>query len=146
VAYQHLLVVCDGTAEGDDAVIAASRLALHDHARLTVVAVAELERPTAGCGIWTTTWNDVLRDAAADDLNRARGVVESPAHFELLCGKPSRAVADAAHDLGCDAIMLARPRRRLGGLLRRDPLRRVRTRAGCVVLQPDLIGQGPKAV
>jgi nucleotide-binding universal stress UspA family protein len=136
MAYQHVLVVSDGSVSGDDAVRAASRLAAHDHSRLTVVAVAEIERPGRGCVFGTSTWNDVLRDAAAADLERARKVVESPAHFTVVCGERSRAVAEAARDLGCDAIMIARPRRRLTRILRRDAVRAVSRRTDCAVLQP----------
>ena len=136
MAYQHLLVVCDGSASGDEAVREASRLAARDHARLTVVAVAEIERSPRGCVCGTSTWNDVLRDAAAADLERARRVVESPAHFAVLCGQRSRAVAEAARDLGCDAIMVARPHRRLR-ILRRDPVAAMSRRVGCIVLQPS---------
>jgi nucleotide-binding universal stress UspA family protein len=134
VAYKHLLVLCDGSAAGDAAVRTASRLAAHDHARLTVVAVAEVERAARCCGFGTSTWNDVLRDAAAADLERARAVVESPAHFAVLCGERSQAVAEAASELGCDAIMIARRPGRLARLLTRDPVTAVRRRAGCVVI------------
>jgi nucleotide-binding universal stress UspA family protein len=136
VAYEHLLVVCDGTTEADAAVRSASELAARDHAQLTVVAVAEIERAPRGCGFGTSTWNDVLRDAAAADLERARKVVESPAHFAVLCGDRYRVVAEAARELGCDAIMVGRPRGRLRGILRSDPAKAVRRRTSCAVLEP----------
>ena len=119
-----------------EAVREASRLAARDHARLTVVAVAEIERSPRGCVFGTSTWNDVLRETpAAADLERARRVVDSSAHFAVLCGQRSRAVAEAARDLGCDAIMVARPHRRLR-MLRRDPVAAISRRVGCIVLQP----------
>lgn len=136
LSYEHVLVVCDGSVISDDAVRSASRLAARDHARLTVVAVAETERPSRRCIVGTSTWNDVLRDAATADLERARNVVESPAHFAVLCGERSRAVRDAARELGCDAIMLPRQRRTPARILRRDLVSSLRRSAGCAILQP----------
>ena len=137
VAYDHLLVVCDGSAESDDAVRSASRLAMRDHAQLTVVAVAETERPSRGCIVGTDAWNEALRDAAHEDLERARRVVESPARFVVLSGQSSQAIADAASELGCDAIVLARFRRFLGRPLARRLAGAVRRRTDCPVLEPE---------
>lgn len=137
MAYQHVLVVCDGSSAADEAVQAASELARRDGARLTVAAVVELERPGRGCQFGASTWNDVLRDAATADLDRARTVVDSPAHFTLLCGSPRRALADGVRELGCDAIMLPPgPRGRLSRLLSRDRAEAVRRWTNCTVLQP----------
>jgi nucleotide-binding universal stress UspA family protein len=136
MAYRHVLVLCDGSAEADDAVRAASRLATEDNARLTVVAVAEIEHPGRGCAFGASAWNEVLRDEAAKDLERARRMVDLPAHFAVLSGERSRVVADAARELGCDAIVVARRRRSLSGILQRDPATAVRRRAACTVLQP----------
>ena len=58
--YRHVLVVCDGSSEGDEAVRAASELALRDHATLTVAAVAELEHPGRCRAVGADAWNDVL--------------------------------------------------------------------------------------
>jgi nucleotide-binding universal stress UspA family protein len=135
--YRHLLVVCDGSSEADEAVRAASELAMRDHARLTIAAVVELGTPGRGCGAETITWNNVLRDAAAADLERAAKVVDSPAHFTVLTGPLGRAIADGARELGCDAIMLPpRPRRRLSRILSRDKAPSLRRRTTCTVLQP----------
>lgn len=136
MAYAHLLVLCDGSADSDVAVRLASRLAMRDHAQLTVVAVAETERLRRGCIVGTDAWNAALRDAASADLERARRVVESPARFVVLCGRRSRALADAAQELSCDAIVLAPPRRSLARLLARDLTSSVRRRAGCEVIEP----------
>jgi nucleotide-binding universal stress UspA family protein len=136
MAYQHVLVVCDGSSEADEAVRAASEIALRDRARLTVAAVVELERPGRGCQFGASTWNEVLHDAASADLDRARSVVDSPAHFTILAGPPGRALVDGARELGCDAIILPpRPRTRLRRILSRDRALAVRRRTGCDVLQ-----------
>lgn len=135
--YRHLLVLCDGSAEADEAVRAASELALRDRALLTVASVVELERPGRGCQLGSDTWNDVLRDAAWAELERARAVVQSPARFTILAGAPGRALADGVRELGCDAVMLpSRPRRRLNRLLSRHRAAAVRRRITCPVLQP----------
>jgi nucleotide-binding universal stress UspA family protein len=135
--YRHLLVICDGSSEADDAVRAASELARRDRAKLTVAAVVELERPGRSCVPGTSTWNEVLRDAARADLDRAARILDSPAAFTVLYGEAARAAAEGARVLGCDAIMLSAPsRRRLGRLLARDRASALRRRATCPVLQP----------
>jgi len=93
MSYRHLLVICDGRSEADD--------------------------------------------AARADLDRAARVLGSPAAFAVLYGEPSRAAAEGARELGCDAIMLPAPsRRRLGRLPARDRASALRRRANCPVLQP----------
>jgi len=136
-AYRSLLVYCDGSPEADEAVIAAAELARRDHARLTVAAVAELERPSIRCGMRTNTWNDVLRDAATADLERAARLLDCPADFTVLCGEPGQALVDCATELGCDAIMLPPPpRHRLRRMLGRDRASAIRRLASCPVVQP----------
>ena len=137
MAYRHVLVVCDGSPGTDEAVRAASELAVRDRAQLTIAAVVELEKPGRGCAVYASTWNDVLRDAATADLERARRFVDSPAHFTTLYGSPARALVDGARELGCDAIMLpSPPRHRLGRILTRGWGSAVRRAAACAVLQP----------
>jgi nucleotide-binding universal stress UspA family protein len=140
IAYRHLLVAYDGTAEGDEAVVAADLLADRDEARMTVAVVVELERPPRfarrlphGTGVW----NDVMLDRAREDLERARALVQSPAEFTVLFGRFDRALADGAEEFGCDAIMLPpRPRRPLARLLSRDRSRAIRRRSRRAVLRP----------
>jgi nucleotide-binding universal stress UspA family protein len=134
--YAHVLVVCDGSSEADEAVRAASELAIRDRARLTVAAVVELEPPGRGCQVGAGTWNDVMRDAASADLDRARKVIGAPAQFTVLCGPRGRALVNGVQELGCDAIMLPRRRRRMSKILVRDPAPTVRRRTNCAVLQP----------
>ncbi len=137
MAYRHLLVICDGSSEADDAVRAASELARRDQAKLTLAAVIELARSGRDCTVGASAWNEVLRDAARADLDRAALALDVPAAFTVLYGDPARAAADGARNLGCDAIMLPAPsRRRLGRLLARDRASALRRRANCPVLQP----------
>jgi nucleotide-binding universal stress UspA family protein len=136
-AFRSVLVYCDGTPESDEAVRAASQLARRDDARLTLAAVAQLERPRVGCGIRTETWNEVLRDAANADLARAAGLLDSPAHSTVLCGEPNQAIADCAAELACDAIVLP-PTRRSGvaRMFARDRATAIRRLTPCAVVQP----------
>jgi nucleotide-binding universal stress UspA family protein len=140
IAYRHLLVVYDGTLEGDDAIVAADLLAQREQSRLTIVVVAELERPLRLVTRWprgTSVWNDVLLDRARADLERAAQLVEAPAELTVLFGPPNRAIPEGANEFDCDAIMLPpRPRRRLARLLSRDQAAAIRRRTSREVLQP----------
>ena len=140
MAYRHILVAYDGTAEGDEAIAAASVMARETDAQLTVAVVVQLERPPqmgVRCLPGTHVWNDVLLDAARADLERAARLVQAPAEYEVLLGSEQRALPDGAAEFGCDAIMLpARPRRRLARLLSRDRAAALRRRASCAVLRP----------
>lgn len=140
IAYRHLLVVYDGTLEGDGAIVAADLLALRDQSWLTIVVVAELERPLRLVTRWprgTSVWNDVVLDRARADLERAAQLVEAPAELTVLFGPPNRAIPEGANEFDCDAIMLPpRPRRRLARLLSRDQAAAIRRRTSREVLQP----------
>jgi nucleotide-binding universal stress UspA family protein len=139
IAYRHLLVAYDGTSEGDEAVVAADLLAERDGAKLTVAVVVQLERlprvvrrfPSG-----TQVWNDVLLDRARADLERAKGLVQTPAEFTVLLGPPARALAEGAEEYHCDAIMLPSPPRGPARLLSRDPAAALRRRTSCEVLRP----------
>jgi nucleotide-binding universal stress UspA family protein len=140
VAYRHILVDYDGTPEGDAALLAARELAGRDGARLTVVTVVPLERPIRRITrfpMLTGVWNDVLLDRARADLERAERLLDMPAERTFLFGSHTKSLAAGAEEFGCDAIMLAAPRRpRLAALLHLDRSRRLRRRAGMPVLRP----------
>src|SRR5579862_3836428 len=85
--YEHVLAVTDGSRKADHAVAAAGELAFEHRARLTVATVVELEPPGRRCGPARGVWNDVLRDAARADLDRAGRLVRIPADFEIFYGK-----------------------------------------------------------
>ena len=140
VAYRHILVAYDGTTEGDAALLAASRLAARDGARLTIVTVVALERPirrVTRVPMLTSVWNDVLLDRARADLERADRLLDVPTERTVLFGSQTKALAAGAEEFGCDAIMLAAPRsQRLAKLLRLDRARRLQRRAAVPVLHP----------
>ena len=140
MAYQHILVAYDGTSEGDAALLAASKLATRDGARLTIVTVVALERPIRRITrfpMLTGVWNDVLLDRARADLDRADLLLDIPVERTVLFGSQTKALAAGAEEFGCDAIMLPAPRfRRLGQLLHLDRSRRLERRAAVPVLHP----------
>jgi nucleotide-binding universal stress UspA family protein len=136
VTYEHVLAVVDGSREAERAIEAASLLAGHHGARLTLAAVIELERQNHHCGIGTTTWNEVLRDAARADLDRAGRMVEAPADQEILYGSRIDAVATGARALGCDLIVVPGPPHGITRILHRDRTSELSRRAGCEVIAP----------
>ena len=140
MAYQHILVECDGTSDGDAAVLAAGNLALRDGARLTMVTVVALERPIrriTRLPMLTSVWNDVLLDRARADLDRADRLLDAPAERTVLFGTRIKALAAGAVEFGCDAIMLAAPRSRwYRRLVDRRRSRRLSHLAGVAVLRP----------
>jgi nucleotide-binding universal stress UspA family protein len=140
VAYQHILVVYDGTSEGDAALLAAGSLAVRDGARLTVVTVVALERPirrVARLPMGTNVWNDVLLDRARADLDRAGGMLEVPAERTVLFGSQIKALAAGVEEFGCDAIMVRAPRFPwLAGPMYRRRSRRLSRLADVPVLRP----------
>ena len=140
VAYRHILVAYDGTSDGDAALLAASKLATRDGARLTIVTVVTLERPirrVTRVPMLTSVWNDVLLDRARADLERANRLLDIPAERTVLFGPQTKALAAGAEEFGCDAIMLsARQPRWPAKLLRHDRARRLQRRAGVPVLRP----------
>jgi nucleotide-binding universal stress UspA family protein len=134
--YEHVLAVTDGSREADRAVATAAELARDHRARLTLAAVVELEHPGRHCAYGSSSWNEVLRDAARADLDRASRLVGVPVDREILYGKPIDAVAEGARALGCDVIVIPGARRRLGGLFHRERAPALQARTGCEVIEP----------
>ena len=140
MAYRHLLVAYDGTAEGEEAILAAGQMARRHGTRLTIVVVVLLEQPVRWVTRWprgTRVWNDVLLDRARADLEHAKQLADAPADFTVLFGSPREALPEGAEEFKCDAIMLpSRRRGSLARLLSRDQASAIRGRTACDVLQP----------
>ena len=119
--------------------VAASKLATRDGARLTIVTVVALERPVrrvTRLPLLTSVWNDVLLDRARADLERADHLLDMPAERTVLFGSQTKALAAGAEEFGCDAIMLPSPRfPRLAQLLHLDHSRRLQRRTAVPVLR-----------
>jgi nucleotide-binding universal stress UspA family protein len=135
--YEHVLAVTDGSREAERAVEAASALAREHRARLTVAAVVDLEHPGRHCAYGSSSWNEVLCDAARADLRRASGLAEVPAELEIFYGNPLDAVAHGARALGCDVIVVAGRPHGIGKVMRRDRTTALRKRVSCEVIQPE---------
>jgi nucleotide-binding universal stress UspA family protein len=133
--YEHVLAVVDGSQEADRAVEAASALAREHHARLTVAAVVELEHLGRHCAYGSTSWNEVLREAAERDLDRAWRLAEMPVERQIFYGKQVEAVSEGARALGCDVIVVPGRHRGLAKLLERDRTPQLRRRVECEVIQ-----------
>ena len=73
---RHVLVLYERSRRGAAAIEQAAETAARTDARLTVVAVAVIERANARCcDTRAGYWNQVVRELAADDLDRARSLV-----------------------------------------------------------------------
>ena len=131
------MAVTDGGRDADRVVAAASELAFENRARLTIATVVELEPPSLRCGLGTGIWNDVLRDAAHSDLDRARRVVGVPAHYEILYGKPIDAIAEGARAFGCDVIVVPPRAHGLSKVLHKDRRSALARRVDCAVIEPE---------
>jgi nucleotide-binding universal stress UspA family protein len=135
VSFEHVLAVTDGSREADRAVEVACDLAFDHRARLTVAAVVELEPPGRHCGPGPGVWNDVLRDSARSDLDRAERLATIPADYEILYGKQVEAIADGARLLGCDVIVIPDHSHGLARVLHEDRATTLAKRTGCDVIQ-----------
>ena len=103
----HVLVLFENSRRGAAAV---RRAAAAVPARLTVVTVAVAESEAASCcDIRTGYWNGVVRELAAEDLERARSLVgdTTAAEFKVLIG-PSvlAALTFEAEQSGADLVVL----------------------------------------
>ena len=103
---EHILVLYENSRRG----AAAVRRAAAEPARLTVVTVAVAESEAASCcDIRTGYWNGVVRELAAEDLDRARSLVgdTTTTAFKVLIG-PSvlAALTLEAERSGADLVVL----------------------------------------
>jgi nucleotide-binding universal stress UspA family protein len=107
---RHVLVLYEGSRRGAAAVERAAETAARTHARLTVVAVAVLERADARCcDTRAGYWNQVVQELAASDLDQARSLVgdRASAEFKVLTGDSVLdAVTREARRSGAELVMV----------------------------------------
>ncbi|MFN8175223.1 MAG: universal stress protein [Solirubrobacteraceae bacterium] len=137
---EHILVVCEATPEGDEALITAASLARRCGSRLTLLAVAETDPPAARhcCGGGSGAWDRLECDDARSRVERGALMVTGGPEPDLAVveGRPGVAPAIIAEERGCDLIVVpAASPRRLARLTRRDWAAKLRRRASVPVLQ-----------
>jgi nucleotide-binding universal stress UspA family protein len=121
IRVRHILVVCEDSPDGDQALFAAAGLAQQMGAHLTVAAVADGKRSD---------------DAAR--LRRAGVLLTDQPDLQLVTiyGERTTALIETATAYDCDLIVVpATPVRRLHVLPRRDGTRALRRKAQVPVLQ-----------
>ena len=110
-APRHVLFPYRPSRRGDRALRAAAQLAGDSGARLTVLApVINQEKGRRCCGLQGHRWIELLRESAAEDLDRARRVLgpHSQATFAWAEGEDFREVVRRfAHENGCDMTAMA---------------------------------------
>lgn len=136
----HILVVCEASAEGDEALVTAAALARRCGAQLTLLAVAEADPPSAHrcCGAGSAAWERCERDDARARLQRGALLASDGPEPELAVAEGYRNTVPAivAEERGCDLIVVpAFARGRLARLTRRDWTVALRRRASVPVLQ-----------
>jgi hypothetical protein len=126
----HTLAVYGPTSRGDAALRELAQLAWARGARLTVVSVAHQEAGMARCcGVQSSLWNEICRELAEDDLERAFVAVDRDERVDLdvviSAGRHAAdALVDEARARGADEIVLVDPRASGLGMLERRRLRR----------------------
>ena len=144
-AVRHILVVCQSTADGDQALFTAAALAEQTGARLTVAAVADINMPGRRrcCGSGAMCLNHAEREDAASRLLRAELLLTDGPDADFITTYGVRATAliqEAAHRR-CDLIVIpASPRSKIPGWALGDDARRVRRLATVPILQTPPAG------
>jgi hypothetical protein len=109
---RHVVVVCESSDAGQTALRDAATTAQEWDARLTVLALAATERPSRCCNLQTTSWNAEMRRVAAEELGRARTLLQgADAAFVVREGCGRHAAERAATELGGDLLVRAGRRR-----------------------------------
>lgn len=140
VRFQHILVLCEDSPDGDHALFTAAGLAEQAGARLTVAAVADVNMPGRKrcCGSGAMCLNHAEREDAAARLRRSALLLTdaSDAEFVTALGTRARALVSAAAQRDCDLIVVpASPRSRLPGGGSRGGMRALRRLATVPILQ-----------
>ena len=140
----HVLVLYTASVEGDRALTQAFELAQAAGSRLTVLAVAVVERVKGRCcGIQSPYWNRVMSELAGEDLRRAARVLgyAPGVRFEMVCGRSvTGALTQQAAERGCDMIVIPRPRHRWAPHGPRHVSPRAIRRVGCDVVELPAAG------
>ena len=104
------MVLYQESGRGAAAIEQAAETAERTNARLTIVAIAVLERADAKCcDTRAGYWNQVVQELAASDLDRARSLIGDrwPAVFKMLTGDSVLdAVALEARRSGADLVVV----------------------------------------
>jgi hypothetical protein len=126
----HTLAVYGPTPRGDATLRKLAQLAAARGSRLTIVSVVHQESGMIGCcGLQSDLWNEICRELAQDDLEKAFVAVDRDERVELdvviSAGRHAAdALADEARVRGADEIVLVDPRASGLGMLERRRLRR----------------------
>lgn len=118
ICFRHILVVCEDSPDGDQALFAAAGLAEQTGSKLTVAAVADINMPghKRCCGSGAMCLNYTEREDASARLRRAALLLtDGPdAEFVTALGSRAKALVVAAAEHECDLIVVpASPRSRI---------------------------------
>lgn len=140
ICFHHILVMCEDSPDGDQALFAAAGLAEQTGSKLTVAAVADVNMPGRKlcCGSGAACMNHIEREDAGARLRRARLLLtDGPdAEFVVALGSRAGALIATAAQRECDLIVVpASPRSRIPGFRRSGDAHRVGRLATVPVLQ-----------
>jgi nucleotide-binding universal stress UspA family protein len=139
---RHILVLCEDSRRGAAGIEQAVVMAERTNARLTIVAVAVLEREDARCcDTRAGYWNQVVQELAAGDLDRARSLVGdcASAEFKVLTGQSVLdAVAREARRSAADVVVVPSGRG-IHPWIRARRARRLQRRAPDALVVPSIV-------
>lgn len=113
---RHVLVLFEPGCSGKAALDLARELAERDDAGVTVLAVVPMAPSGTRCGNSASEFNDIVRDAVADELDQARAqLVEigDRAAFRLLVEGSDPPLPEWVRGAGVDVVLLPSRRRPL---------------------------------
>ena len=128
---RHTLVLYGYSARADEALRQLAERSSQRGARLTILRLVAQESEAQGCcDTRSVLWNEICRDLAREDLEKARLAVEGhdDVHLELLLfsgRRPEELVVREALAREADEVVLADPRVSALGRFARRRLRRL---------------------